>query len=140
MNIYVNLPVSDLARSRRFYAALGFSFDERFSDSTAAAMILSDKAGIMLLTREKFQSFTPRAIADAATTCQTLLALQLDSRAEVDAMVATALSHGGALVRDVQDMGFMYHHAFADPDGHIFEPFVMDMAAMEPAAELEVAQ
>ncbi len=133
MNIYVNLAVADLDRSRRFYAALGFSFDERFSDHTAAAMILSDKAGIMLLTREKFQSFTPRAIADTATTCQTLLALQLDSREAVDAMVATALSHGGESVREVQDLDFMYHHAFADPDGHIFEPFFMDMAAIQPA-------
>lgn len=137
MNIYVNLAVADLDRSRRFYAALGFSFDERFSDSTAAALTLNDKAGIMLLTREKFQSFTPRALADTATTCQTLLALQLDSREAVDTMVAAALSNGGASVREVQDMGFMYHHAFADPDGHIFEPFVMDMAAIEPA---EVAQ
>ena len=130
MNVYINLPVSDLARSRRFYEALGFSFNEQFSNHEALAVVINDKAGIMLLTPEKFSQFTPRPIADAASASQTLLALSLDDRAAVDAMIAKALSNGGEEVRETEDLGFMYQRAFADPDGHIFEPFHMDLAAM----------
>lgn len=133
MNVYINLSVADLARSRAFFSALGFTFDERFCDDTALGMTLNDKAGIMLLSREKFASFTPRALADATRESEVLVALQLDSREAVDAMVAEAVRLGGSIVREPEDHGFMYGHAFADPDGHIFEPFIFDITAMENA-------
>lgn len=133
MNVYINLPVADLARSRAFFAALGFAFDDRFSDDTAAAMVISEHAHAMLLTHEKAATFTPRPIADAHKTTEVLVALQLESRAAVDAMVRAALDNGGSAVREPEDHGFMYGHAFADPDGHIFEPFVFDESHMETA-------
>ncbi len=128
--LYVNLPVANLERSRRFFEALGFAFDDRFCDDTAIGMEINDHAGAMLLTRDKFQSFTPRPITDATAASEVLLALQLESRGAVDAMVATALAEGGMAVRPPEEHGFMYGHAFADPDGHIWEPFWMDPAAI----------
>lgn len=134
MRVYVNLPVADLDRSRRFFVALGFAFDERFGDKTAIAMRLGDHAAAMLLTHEKFQTFTPRPVADAGSTTEVLTALQLESREAVDAMVRQALAAGGAAVREPEDHGFMYGHAFADPDGHIWEPFWMAGEAVGAAA------
>lgn len=133
MNVYINLSVADLARSRAFFSALGFGFNDMFSDHTAIAMVLSDKAGVMLVSKERFKDFTPRTIADAAKTTEALVALQLESREEVDAMVKKALAEGGSPVSDPVDHGFMYEHSFADPDGHIFNPFVLDMAMAEAA-------
>lgn len=130
MNVYINLPVADPARSRAFFAALGFGFEEKFSDDTALAVRLGDTTVAMLLTREKFSGFTPRAVADARETTEVLLALQLDSREAVDAMVETALAAGGSAVRERKDHGFMVEHAFADPDGHVWEAFWMDPQAM----------
>lgn len=132
-NVYINLPVADLERSRKFFASLGFSFNETFSDDSALAMVISDRCVAMLLTHAKFGSFTPRPIADAQATSEVLTALQLDSRQDVDRMVATALANGGATIRDPEDHGFMYGHAFADPDGHIWEPFWFDNTAMGAA-------
>ena len=126
MNVYINLPVADLDRSRAFFGALGFDFNDAFSDGTALAMRISETCYAMLLTHEKFARFTPRPIADARKATEVLTALQLDSRAAVDGMVATALASGGSAVRDPEDHGFMYGHAFADPDGHIWEPFWMN--------------
>ena len=131
MNVFINLAVADLARTRAFFSGLGFGFDDRFADENAIAMKISDAATAMLLRREFFQTFTPHALTDGRQT-EVLLALQLDNRAAVDAMVARALATGGSTVRPPQDHGFMYGHAFADPDGHIWEPFWMDPAAMEP--------
>ena len=137
MNVYINLPVEDVARTREFFAALGFSFNERFCSDDALAVKLNDNAGLMLLAREKFRQFTPHEIADTKNSSQTLIALQLDSRAAVKEIVAKALENGGTTVQPENDMGFMYLHAFADPDGNIFEPFFMDEAAM---AHAEAAQ
>ena len=129
-NVYINLPVGDLDRSRRFFEALGFSFNDRFGDDTALAMAISETCFAMLLTREKFASFTPRPVAEAHAATEVLTALQLDSRANVDEMVAKAFANGASAVRKPEDHGFMYGHAFADPDGHIWEPFWMDPDAM----------
>lgn len=130
MNVYINLPVADLARSRAFFEALGFSFDDRFCNDEAIGMKISDTSFAMLLTHEKFATFTPRAIADASKTVEALIAIQLDSREAVDEIMATAVANGGAAHRPPEDHGFMYGHAFSDPDGHVWEPFWFNIDAM----------
>lgn len=134
--IFVNLPVRDLNRSIAFYSAIGGVQDKQFSDDSAAMMRLSDTICVMLLTHERFSSFTPRKIPDAHVTAQVLLALSDESRDAVDAVVARAAAAGGtADPNPTQDHGFMYGRSYADPDGHIWETAWMDMAAIAPAAE-----
>jgi len=129
--IFVNLPVTDVAKSTAFYEALGFVKDARFSNEVASSMQWSDTIVLMILGHDFFQTFTPRAIADAQATTEMLLCLSLESREQVDAIVEKAAAAGGAIdLRPVQDMGFMYSRAFADPDGHMFEPMFMDEAAL----------
>lgn len=125
MNLYVNLPVADLARSRAFFAGLGFGFDDTFSDDTAIAMKINDACSAMLLTRIRFADFAPQGVAHPGGPAQVLLALQLPDRAAVDAMTDTAVATGGAAARPVEDHGFMYGRSFADPDGHVWEPFCL---------------
>jgi hypothetical protein len=128
--IFVNLPVADVARSTAFYEAIGCTKDARFSNEVASAMQLSDEIVFMILSREFFQTFTSKAIADAHATTEVLICISRDSRAEVDAIVEKAGAAGGrADPREPQDMGFMYGRTFEDPDGHIFEPMHMDMEA-----------
>jgi predicted lactoylglutathione lyase len=139
-SIFVNLPVADVARSTAFYEALGFTLNPQFSAEHASSMMLSDTITIMILAHDFFQTFTPKQIADAHQTSEVLIALSRDGREAVDAMINAAVAHGGrGDVRAPQDMGFMYGRSFEDPDGHIFEPMYMDMAAamqaMAPAAE-----
>jgi len=119
MRVYINLAVEDLTRSRAFFSALGFSFNETFCDDTALGMEINEHCAAMLLTKAKFAPFTPRPLADAGKTTEVL----------------TALANGGSAVRAPEDHGFMYGHAFADPDGHIWEPFWMDLEAMEKTKE-----
>ncbi|MBS3649220.1 VOC family protein [Pseudaminobacter sp. 19-2017] len=130
--IFVNLPVTDLARSTRFYEAVGGTKNPQFSDDTASCIVFSDTIFAMLLTHDKFSSFTARPIANAHETCQVMLAVSADSRDDVDAMVGKAGSAGGkADPNAVQDHGFMYSRSFEDPDGHIWEVVWMDPAAVE---------
>ena len=134
--IFVNLPVTDLAASRRFFESLGAANEPKFSDETAACMVISDAIFFMLLTHEKYRQFTPLPIGDAKTSSTALIALSVASREEVDRMIEVAVSAGGrADPGPLQDHGFMYGRSVADPDGHHFELFWMDEAAAETGAE-----
>lgn len=126
MHVYVNLPVADLHRSREYFESLGFKADERFSDETALALKISEGIYAMLLTHGKFSEFTPKPIADAATSTEVLVCLQVESRDEVDQYVGAAVASGGTEFREPQDHGFMYGRSFADLDGHIWEFVYMD--------------
>ncbi len=131
--IFVNLPVADLGRSVAFYEALGMTRNAQFSDETGACMVFSDTIYVMLLTHAKFAGFTPRAIPDAREMSQMLLAISADSRADVDRVTDAALAAGGAQAGAAQDHGFMYGRSFADPDGHIWEPYWMNMTPADQA-------
>ena len=132
--IFVNLPVADLAAATAFYEAIGAANNPQFTDDTAACMVFSDTIHVMLLTHDKFRQFTPRPVADAHATSEVLIAISADSRAGVDEITDKALAARGREAREKQDYGFMYSRSFEDLDGHIWEPFWMDMAAL-PAAQ-----
>ncbi|MFC3852897.1 VOC family protein [Salinispirillum marinum] len=128
--IFVNLPVTDLAASMAFYTSLGFENNPVFTDETAACMVWSDTISVMLLTHEKWRTFTNRPIPPT-TSSEVMLALSCDSREQVDEMTQTAGAQGGvADVNPVQDLGFMYSRSLTDLDGHIWETMWMDMSAM----------
>lgn len=134
--IFVNLPSTDLPRSRAFLEALGAVNEPRFTDETAACMTLSDSIHVMLLTHDKFRQFTPRPIADANQGSQVLLCLSAASRESVDTAVERAVANGGtADPAPKQDYGVMYGRSVSDPDGHIWEIMWMDPAAAERGAE-----
>ncbi|MEO3384812.1 VOC family protein [Mesorhizobium sp. CAU 1741] len=134
--IFVNLPVTDLSRAVRFYEAIGCTRNEEFSNDQSAQMVWSDTIFFQLLTRDYFATFTSRPLANPADAVGVLIALSHASRDDVDATTNAAASAGGqADVREPQDYGFMYSRAFADPDGHTFEPMWMDMSAMQASEQ-----
>ncbi|HEX8653661.1 MAG TPA: VOC family protein [Allosphingosinicella sp.] len=132
--IFVNLPVTDLARSIAFYRALGAEQNLQFSDETAAMMSFTPEINVMVLTHDKYRQFTSKPIADAHASSEVLLCLSADGRDAVDAMVASAAGAGGvADPGPVQEHGFMYGRSFEDPDGHHWEVMWMDLEAAQQA-------
>jgi len=128
---FINLPVTDLPRSMKFYEAVGFTNNPQFTNDQAAAMMWSDEIVVMLLKHDFWKTFTPKAIPDAHTSAQVLIALSQESPDEVEAIVAKAVAAGGkADPTPKQDLGFMYGRSFEDPDGHIWENAFMDMSAI----------
>ena len=125
-SIYINLPVKDLNKTREFWTALGFSFNEKFSDSNAICLILNE--GIMyamLLKHDFFQTFTDLTVSDSSTT-QVLIAIAVESRDLVDEIVKLALENGASRYREPADHGWVYYDSFADPDGHQWEVMFAD--------------
>lgn len=132
--IFINIPVADLSNSERFYEAIGFSKNPAFSDDTACCMVWSDAISVMLLTHEKWAQHTKRPIAPA-THSEVMLALSVEDRDMVDAMIDAAhAQRGTADVNPKQDHGLMYGRSFTDPDGHIWEIMWMDANAMADTA------
>jgi len=127
--IFINLPVSDLPASMAFYTALGFENKKQFTDDTAACMVWSEAIFVMLLTHDKWKTFTTRPIPPA-TSSEVLLALSCDSRETVDRLNAIATQNGGtADINPKKDLGFMYNRNLADLDGHVWEMFWMNSDA-----------
>lgn len=129
--IFVNLPIRDMKRSREFFESMGYSFNPQFSNELGACLVLGENLFAMLLVHDFFKGFTGKPIADATKTTEVLVCVSCATREEVDALVAKAVAAGGTTPRPPVDHGFMYGHGFEDLDGHIWE--LMAMTGTPPA-------
>lgn len=130
-NIFVNLPVKDLEKTKDFFSKIGFKFNEQFTDKNAACLVIGDNIFAMLLTEDYFKTFTKKDLSNAANTTEVILALSAESREQVDDIVNAALAAGGSPSNDPVDHGFMYGWSFQDPDGHLWEVMYMDQSQVE---------
>lgn len=126
-DIFINIAVKDLQKSKAFFSTLGFTYNMQFSDEKAACMILNEKAYVMLLQESFFKGFTRKEIVNAHHSTEVLLAISADSREKVSEFVDKAIALGATEAIDPQDHGFMFSRSFSDLDGHIWEVIWMDM-------------
>lgn len=129
--LFLNLPVADLAASREFFARLGFEFNDKFCDDGALCMVVSERAYVMLLRRDRFADFVTKPLADAGAATALTVAVSAEDRDAVDAFAEAALAAGASAAKDPQDLGFMYQRSFHDLDGHLWEVAWMDPVAVE---------
>ncbi len=123
--MFINLPVKDLPRSRKFFESMGYAFNPQFSNDQGACLVLGEHSFAMLLTHAFFAGFTPKPIGDPQQTTNSLIALSCASREKVDELVKLAVAAGATTPKPANDMGFMYQHGFHDLDGHVWEVFWM---------------
>lgn len=123
------------------FGALGFEFDDRFTDHSCACMVVSEQAYVMLLVESRFADFTTRPIADARASTEAILCVSAESREAVDAFAEAALGAGASSANEPMDHGFMYGRSFCDLDGHLWEVMWMSPEAVEqgPAAAAQIA-
>jgi len=125
--VFINLPVKNLDQSKEFFESLGFSINPQFTDENAACIVVSETIHVMLLTETYFQTFTKKPISNAKESTEVLIALDADSKEEVQQTVAKAQKLGATIYSEPQDHGWMYQHSFADLDGHQWEFAYMDI-------------
>lgn len=128
--IFVGLPVSDLAKSTKFYSALGFTVNPKMSDETANCMVWSDTILVMLMSHEKFQSFTKKPITDAHATAPGSFSLTVESVDRINEIVTKGIAAGGVEVDEFKDYGFMQERSIEDPDGYTWGILCMSMSKM----------
>lgn len=132
--IFVNLPVRDLEKSKAFFSSMGFAFNEQFTDEKAACLIIGENIFAMLLVEEFFRSFIKKDIADASKFAEVINAFSVDSKDKVNELADKALAAGASQYSEPQDYGWMYSRNFQDLDGHLWEVVYTDITAI-PAAE-----
>ncbi|MGJ3509001.1 VOC family protein [Enemella sp. A6] len=134
--VFINLPVSDLNRSREFFTALGYTFDEKVcQDGTSLGVILGPNMYAMLLDRKFFDSFHDARTAEPGRH-EVITCLTAESREQVDTHVEKALAAGATAVRAEEQGDWMFYRSFADPDGHLWEIMWMDDAKATAAGAL----
>jgi uncharacterized protein len=129
--IFVNLPIKDMGKTKEFFNILGFSFNPRFSDENALCMVVGENIYAMLLAEKFFGGFIPgKEICDTGKNIEVLVAIDAESREAVDEMIKKAENSGGKEYREAQDNGWMYSRAFEDLDSHVWEVMYMDESKM----------
>jgi uncharacterized protein len=126
--IFINVAVKDLQKSMDFYTAMGFTNNPQFSDDTAKCMVWSENIFVMILSYEKFTSFTNKPIADTKSNIAGLFSLSTDSVEEMNKIMANGLKAGGIEPNEMRDYGFMQQRTIEDFDGHTWEVFYMDVS------------
>jgi predicted lactoylglutathione lyase len=119
--IIINLPVKDLAKSKAFFSALGYSFDPKMGNENAAMMVIAEGSiSAMLTTEAFFKSLIDKPLAQAKEANEVVLCLTCESREELDSLIARAVAAGGRTPHPPEDHGFMYDQGFEDLDGHLW--------------------
>jgi uncharacterized protein len=126
--IFLNLPVKNLDASMNFYANMGFSNNPQFSDESAKCMVFSEHIFVMIMTHERFATFTTKPITDVSKTISALLSISVESLERVNEIVDSAVKVGGVEPVEPKDYGFMQQRTVEDLDGHTWEIFFMDMS------------
>ena len=127
-DIFVNLSVKDLPKTKEFFQKLGLSFNPQFTDDKGACLVLGDHIFVMLLTEPFFKTFIKKEIADASKTTEVINAIGVGSKKEVDEMVDKALAAGATKYKEADDYGWMYSRSFQDIDGHLWEVLYADIS------------
>lgn len=126
--VFINLAVADVNKSMTFYTQLGFEVNLQFCDDDSKCMVWSEHIFVMIMTHDKFKSFTNKPIADTKSHIAGLFALSVESVERVNEIVEKGLSAGGTEPMPMMDHGFMQLRKVEDYDGHTWEIFYMDMS------------
>jgi len=126
--VFINLAVKDLEKSKEFYLKMGFTVNPQFSDNTAKCLVWSENIFVMKMTVEKFESFATKPLADTKNNLAGIFSLSVESVEKVNEIVDNAVQAGGKEPKPMQDYGFMQMRNVEDFDGHTWEIFYMDMS------------
>ncbi|MBC7686080.1 MAG: glyoxalase/bleomycin resistance/extradiol dioxygenase family protein [Bdellovibrionales bacterium] len=120
--IIVNMSVKDLGKSKAFFSALGYTFNQAFSNEQAALLVIAENSiNAMLMTESFFKSFHSKQITNAREAIEMWVCLTCESREEVDSLMTKAVSAGATALGEPEDYGFMYAQGFEDLDGHSWQ-------------------
>ncbi|NUM77034.1 extradiol dioxygenase [candidate division KSB1 bacterium] len=131
--LWINLPVKDVNKSREFFTKIGFTLNPHYgnSDESASFLVGSKSIVVMLFAEAAFKNFTRHEIADTTKGTEVLLSIDAESRAEVDELARKAEQAGGTVFgKPGEHQGWMYGCGFTDLDGHRWNVLYMDMSKM----------
>jgi len=130
--IFVNLPIKDLEKTKKFWLSLGFTFNPQFTDEKAGALVLGENIFVMLITEPFFKTFVKKEsaswLSSSSKLSEVINAVSVNTKEEVDELIDKALAAGAVKYREADVYDWMYNRSFQDLDGHLWELVFMDMS------------
>jgi predicted lactoylglutathione lyase len=130
---WINLPVKDIAVSKTFFEAIGFTLHPRHDGANGMLTVLMGKNNfpVMLFAETMFAGFAHQTIADTKTGSEVLISFEVETRADVDTFAEKVTAAGGIVFgKPGESQGWMYGMGFSDPDGHRWNALYMDWEKM----------
>jgi predicted lactoylglutathione lyase len=129
---WLNLPVKDVAKSKVFFSALGFTLNEHMGGNDSACFLIGENnAVLMLFPEDQMEHFMQAKVSDTKAGSEVLLSFDAESREEVDKLARKASENGGTVFSPPAEIqGWMYGCGFSDPDGHRWNVLYMDTNKM----------
>ena len=131
--LWINLPVKDVAKSKKFFTKIGFLPNIEHSDTAemACLQVGEKKISVLLFAENTFKGFTKHDITDTRQSTETLFSFDAESREEVDDTARKVFEAGGNVFSEPAEIqGWMYGFAFADLDGHRWNQVYMNSSKM----------
>lgn len=131
-DLWMNLPVKDIAKSKAFFKKLGVTINTSHGDNENEACLMfgSKNFVVMLFPEDTYKSFISKELALSYKSNQILFSIEVESKSEVDEMIAKAVESGGSVFGSPEDKGWLYGVNFADLDGYLWNVIYMDWANM----------
>lgn len=130
--IWLNLPVKEVAASKAFFSKIGFSFNEEHDTPSSTCMVVGEgKFVVMLFEESLFAGFSQNKITDTKTSSEVLISIDAESKQEVDELAKKVQEAGGdVFASPAESQGWMYGCGFADLDGHRWNVLFMDFSKL----------
>ena len=128
--IWLNLPVKDVKRTKAFFAEIGFTFNEEQDTKTSACMLVGESDFVVMLFEETmFEGFVQNKLTDTQKSSEILISIDAQSTKEVDEMATKVKIAGGNIFAEPKEnQGWMYGFGFADLDGHRWNVLYMNLS------------
>lgn len=130
--IWLNLPVKDIRKSKEFFTKIGFTPQEKQPCAEMCGFYVGEKKmSVMMIEEEMFKGFAQNAVSDAQAGTEILISFDAESREEIDEMASKVFDAGGTIFGEPSEIqGWMYGCGFADLDGHRWNMLFMDFSQM----------
>lgn len=130
--IWLNLPVKNVAKAKDFFWKIGFSFNEQHDTLSSTCMVIGEGNFVVMLFEELlFKSFAQNELTDTQSSSEILISIDAESKEEVDALAEKVKEAGGTVFSPpAENQGWMYGFGFADLDGHRWNVLYMDFSKL----------
>jgi predicted lactoylglutathione lyase len=125
--IFINLPITDLEKSKNFYAQLGFTNYPLFTSENQICMAWSEQILVMIQAKSFFNLGNSKSLTDTKNQLSATFTLPVGILEKVNEIIEKGLSAGGKEPIEMIDEGFMQVRSIEDLDGHLWSVIYLDM-------------
>ena len=122
--LWLNLPVKDLAKTKAFFTALGF---ESLQDAPEMVGFKIGQVPVMMITEPEFEKYVAQSVADPSKGSEVLISIDAPDKEYIHQVAEKVKAAGGEVFSEPQEIqGWMYNMGFTDLDGHCWNVLYMD--------------